>query len=212
MDPLLTVLTCASVCIWGGAVSCEYALSTHPRLVPPCQIVRENPGYAFVFVGLPVALLFYVKMQLAQGLVGALGLLAVGEAAVVLAVNGVAQLESFHGLFVLFTLLFSALFWANLSPALALVVAGPQVLLGGLLGLRTMLSHCTIDYTDPVRAGLFWAAELWYIASHTVWMLPGFSPADFDHWGFDAGGAVGLGALMLLLIAGARVYSKCTGV
>jgi hypothetical protein len=43
-------------------------------------------------------------------------------------------------------------------------------------------------------------------------MLPGFSPADFDHWGFDAGGAVGLGALMLLLIAGARVYSKCTGV
>jgi hypothetical protein len=189
-------LTIVGVTVWAAALCCEFCYRYKAEgIKSPCRIARANSGYNYLFVGLPIALLFSVKTQLALG-VGSTGLLAIGESACLLAVNGFEQIESMHVFFICLTWCFSTLAWLNLSWALGAVVAGPQLLLGAVVLVYVAAFRETPANNDGdddlTTMALYWAMELCYILSNLLWMAFHISDASHDRFTFDLCAALAL--------------------
>ena len=200
-----------SAMLWAIALACEYhvdiiALHTikHAFGIPkaPCRILRANPGYNYVFIGLPITMLCLVKMQLAND-AGSLGLLVLGETAALLAVNGFVQIESMHIFFICLTWLFAMLAWLNLSLILCLAASGPLLCLGLFVMLYVGLirdkqyNHDGED-DDAITIAAYWIMELYYILSNLLWLfIP--PPKHYYHFNFDIIAAIAVTGIVLPL-------------
>ena len=198
-DEALTVL---SVVVWAAAIVCESHYTA--ALIPPCRVARQNSGYNYVGIGLPIAVLCFVKMRLAAS-TGSMGLLVLVETGGLLAVNGFEQIVSMHVFFICFTWCAGGLAWLNVSPILCAVVMGPQLLLGIIVavyvgGIRETPPNNDGD-DDATTVRLYWAMELYYILSNVLWMapFPAAGPITADHFRFDLVAAAAMGGVVLPL-------------
>ena len=199
-----SVLLVAAVAMWVLTVNIEYmctpSVYEEGQLITPCSLQKRNSGYNYVFVALPVAILFYVQMKFANEVTGCLGLTVIMETGIILAINGFLQIHSIHVTLTVLLGLCYFLMWLNVCWVTGLIVFLPMLAMCGVEQWYEWLHpeiHCKANTFSSV---CFWIMDMYFILSRLFFLTA--SPHDlWDHQLFDC---VSSGA-MLLLLAGILV-------